>query len=195
MFIWPQALILLMCRASLLMNWPKKKVPHSSSDGTSTVLLLFYCFPPLMSERESNYKRRPSGFISVTHFNRWVLLLFIRLGPESAYLMRKLSSQEPFVYQQERDSVNYNILPNNALWDNDNHHFLFLSFFFQTSFKNTLLQFYCLPQSNWCVERKFCVCWQRENFGRMGGKPTVPFKYTQHWVTPVWVGVDLVDSN
>lgn len=44
MFIWPWALVHLIGRASFLMNFQeekKKKVPHPSSDGTLSVLLLF----------------------------------------------------------------------------------------------------------------------------------------------------------
>lgn len=95
MFIWPWALIRLIGRASFLMNFQKESATFLSWWHFESVIA-FHGLPPLMNGREPNYQWRPSGFISVTRFNRWVLWLLIRLGPESALLMRKLSSQEPW---------------------------------------------------------------------------------------------------
>lgn len=93
-FIWPWALIQLIGKASLLMNCQKESATFLLWWHFESVIA-FLLLSSLNEWKEPNYQQRPSGFISVTHFNRQVLLLFIRLGPDSAWLMRKLSSQEP----------------------------------------------------------------------------------------------------
>lgn len=165
-----------------------------------------YCFSPLMSGREPNYQRRPSGFISVTHFNRWVLWLLIRLGLESAQLMRKLSGQEPWYTNKTTIQliITYCLIMSWERWAIITSYFLFFVFLSRNIPLSCVVGCVCFNSDSQkelslvqgCWKRALCVCWQWEEIGTGGGLPTLLFKYTLHyWVTAVGVGVDSVGQD
>lgn len=112
--------------------------------------------------------------------------------------MANEKAQQPrtLMYQQDHNSINYNIPANNVLREKGQSSFFLFPLRYITV--SCIVGSVCFNSNSQkelssvedCWKRALCVCWQWEAIGRGGGLPTLLFKYTLcYWVTPAGVGV------